>query len=148
MIATAANQPDISSLDFDPSTEEYAQFIVPMPKSWNEGTVTAQFVWSHAATVTNFGVVWGIQGVAMGDGDAIAAAFGTAQTVTDTGGTTNALYYTAATSAVTIAGSPVTGDVVHFRVYRKSADGSDTMTVDARLLAVVLYITTDAGNDA
>lgn len=148
LIATTANQPDISSLDFDEATEEYAQFLVPMPKSWNEGTITAKFVWSHPATVTNFAVVWALQAVATSDGDAVAAAFGTAQTVTDTGGTTNAQYVSAATSAITIGGSPVADDIVHFRAYRKAADGSDTLAVDARLHAVVLFITTDAGNDA
>jgi hypothetical protein len=45
LVATSANQPDVSSLDFDATTAEYAQFWVRMPKNWNEGTVTAQFYW-------------------------------------------------------------------------------------------------------
>lgn len=147
-VAIAANQPDINTLDFDATTEEYAQFAIPMPKSWNEGTITAQFRWSHAATTTNFGVVWGIQAVAVSDDDTMAAAFGTAQTVTDTGGTTNDLYITSETAAITIAGTPQAGDTVYFRVYRKSADASDTMAIDARLHSVVLFLTTDADTDA
>lgn len=147
-IASAANQPDIITLDFDATTEEYAQFAMPMPKSWNEGTITAAFRWSHAATVTNFGVVWGIQAVAVSDDDTIAVAYGTAQTVTDTGGTTNDLYITSETSAITVAGSPAAQDTVYFRVYRKAADASDTMTIDARLHSVIIYITTDAATDA
>lgn len=147
-IASAANQPDIVTLDFDASTEEYAQFALPMPKSWNESTITAQFRWSHAATTTNFGVVWGIQAVGVSDDDTIAVNFGTAQTVTDTGGTTNDLYHSAETSAVTIGGTPAEGDTVFFRVYRKSGDASDTMTIDARLHSVVIFVTTNADNDA
>jgi len=147
-IASAANQPDIQTLDFDASTEEYAQFAIPMPKSWNEGTVTAQFRWSHASTTTNFGVVWGIQAVAVGDDDAIAVSYGTAQTVADTGGTTNDLYVTSETSAITIAGTPAAQDTVYFRVYRATANGSDTMAIDARLHSVVLFVTTDADTDA
>ena len=147
-IASAANQPDIVTLDFDATTEEYAQFAIPMPKKWNEGTITAQFRWSHAATTTNFGVVWGLQAVAVSDNDAIAVAFGTAQTVTDTGGTTNNLYITAETSAITVAGSPANEDTVFFRVYRKAADASDTMAIDARLHSVVIFITTNADTDA
>ena len=85
---------------------EFAQFSMQMPKGWNEGTVTALFVWSHAATATNFGVVWGIQGLAVSDDDALDAAFGTAQTVTDTGGTTSDLYRSPETAAVTIGGTP------------------------------------------
>ena len=147
-IASAANQPDIISLDFDPTTEEYAQFAIPMPKKWNAGTITAEFRWSHAATTTNFGVVWGLQAVAVSDDDTIATAFGTAQTVTDTGGTTNDLYISAETSAITVGGSPVKGDTVFFRVYRKAADAADTMAIDARLHSVTIFVTTDADTDA
>jgi hypothetical protein len=147
-IASAANQPDIASLDFDTTTEEYAQFYYRMPKSWNEGTVTFAPWWSHAATTTNFGVVWSLQAVAESDGDAIAAAFGTAQTSTDTGGTTNTRYIGPESSAITIAGSPAAEDVVCFRVYRTPANGSDTMAIDARLEGLTLYITTDADTDA
>jgi hypothetical protein len=147
-IASAANQPDIQTLDFDPTTQEFAQFSLRMPKSWDEGTVTFVPVWSHAATTTNFGVVWGLQGVAVSNDDAIAAAYGTAQTSTDTGGTTNDLYVGPESSAITIAGTPAAEDVVFFRVARVPADGSDTMAIDARLHGITLYITTNAGNDA
>lgn len=147
-IATSANQPDIGTLDFDPTTEEYAQFAIPMPKKWNAGTITAQFRWSHAATTTNFGVVWSLQALAVSDDDAIAQNFGTAQTVTDTGGTTNDLYFTAETSAITIAGSPQKSDTVYFRVARVAGNGSDTLAIDARLHSVIVYVTTDADTDA
>lgn len=147
-IASAANQPDIQTLDFDATTQEYAQFSIRMPKSWNEGTVTLSPVWSHAATTTNFGVVWDLQAVAVSDDDAIAVAFGTAQTSTDTGGTTNDVYIGPESSAITIAGTPAAEDVVFFRLSRVTGDGSDTMAIDARLHGVTLYITTDAENDA
>lgn len=148
VIASGSNQPDISTLNFDASTEEYALFAIAMPKKWNEGTITAKFLWSHPSTTTNFDVIWGIQAVAVGNDDAIGAAYGTAQTVTDTGGTTNDLYHTAETSAITVAGSPAAEDVVFFRVYRDADAGGDTMAVDARLHGVVIYITTDADTDA
>ena len=147
VIASAANQPDISTLDFDPTTEEYAQFSLPMPKSWNLGTVTFRPVWSHPATTTNFGVVWGLQAIALSDDDAIAQAYGTAQTSTDTGGTTNDVYIGPESSAITIAGTPAIGDVVFFRLYRKAADGADTLAVDARLHAIWLMITTTQETD-
>lgn len=147
-VASASAQPDIVSIDFDASSEEYAQFAIPMPKSWNEGTITARLRWSHPVTTVNFGTVWGVQAVAVSDGDAIAVAFGTAQTVTDTGGATNKLYLTAETAAITVSGSPQAGDTVFFRVYRKAADAADTLAVDARLHGVDVFITTDAATDA
>jgi hypothetical protein len=141
LVATSANQPDISSLDFDASTAEYAQFWIAMPTNWDEGTITAKFIWSHASTTTNFGVRWGLQALAAGDDDAIAAAYGTAQEVTDTGGTTNDWYHSPVTSAITVAGTPQAGDVLSFRVYRDPTNGADTMAIDARLMGVVLYYT-------
>lgn len=147
-VTSAANQPDIVSLDFDTTTVEYAQFAVAMPKKWNEGTVTFKAYWSHAATTTNFGVAWSLQGLAVSDDDAIAQAYGTAITVTDTGGTTNDLYVTAESSAVTIAGTPAAEDMVFFRVARETGNGSDNMAIDARLMGIMLYITTDAETDA
>lgn len=147
-IASAANQPDIQTLDFDTTTQEYAQFSIRMPKSWNEGTVTFVPVWSHAATTTNFGVVWDLQGYAASDDDAIATAFGTAQTSTDTGGTTNDVYMGPESSAITIAGTPAAEDLVFFRLSRVTGNGSDTMAIDARLHGITLYMTTDAETDA
>lgn len=147
-VATSANQPDLLTLDFDTTTEEYAQFSVAMPKSWNEGTVTFKAYWSHPSTTTNFGVAWKLQAVAMSDDDAIAAAYGTGVSVTDTGGTTNDLYVTAESSAITIAGTPAAEDMVFFRLFREPSDGSDNMAVDARLHGITLFITTDAENDA
>lgn len=147
-VASAANQPDIVSLDFDATTQEYAQFSIPMPKSWNEGTVTFVPIWSHTATTTNFGVVWDLQAVAVSNDDPIAVAFGTAQTSADTGGTTNDLYTGPESSAITVAGTPQAEDVVFFRISRVTGSGSDTMAVDARLHGIVLYITTDADTDA
>lgn len=147
-IATSANQPDVQTLNFHQSTQQHCQFAIPFPKRWNKGTITARFRWSHAATTTNFGVVWGIQAVAVGDNEAINQAYGTAVEVTDTGGTTNRLYVSSETSALTVANTPTDGDTIFFRVYRKAADGADTLAIVARLHGVDLFVTTDAENDA
>ena len=147
-IATSANMPDVQTLNFHQSTQQHAQFAIPLPKRWNRGTITARFRWSHAATTTNFGVVWGIQAVAVGDDEAINQAYGTAVEVTDTGGTANRLYVTSETAAFTVANTPADGDTVFFRVYRKAADAADTLAIVARLHGVDLFVTTNAENDA
>lgn len=147
-IVSASNQPDIQTLDFDATTQEYAQFSIPMPKAWGQGTVTFKPIWSHASTATNFGVVWELQAVAVSDDDAIAAAYGTAQSSTDTGGTTDDLYIGPESSAITVGGAPAEEDIVFFRLTRNTGSGSDTITIDARLHGIILYITTDAENDA
>jgi hypothetical protein len=135
-----------TSFDFDASTIEYIQFRIVMPKSWNEGTFTARFSWTAASGSGD--VIWGIQAVATSDDDAMDAAFGTAQTVTDTLLSANDQHLTSATSAVTIAGTPAAEDLVTFQVYRNAAAGGDTLAVDALLMGVTLYITTDTETDA
>lgn len=147
-VETTTNAVMLDTLDFDATADEYAQFAIRMPKSWNEGTVTAVFTWSHPATTTNFGVAWALQGVAFADGDAADTAYGTAVVVTDTGGTTDDIYITSATAAVTIAGTPAAEEWVSFRILRDVSDAGDTMAVDARLHGITVNITLDAGNDA
>jgi hypothetical protein len=135
-------------LAFDTATSEAAQFMVQMPKSWDEGTIVAQFVWTHPATTTNFGVKWGIRAVAFANDDALDTAFGTEQEIADTGGTTSDVYITSETAAMTVAGSPAAEELVCFEVYRDPADGSDTMAVDAYLIGVKLHYTVNASSDS
>ncbi len=146
-VETTTNKVMIATLDFDASTQEFAQFGIRMPKSWDEGTVTFIPVWGHASTSTNFGVVWQLAGVAFSDDDAMDTAFGTAQTSTDTGGTTNDSSQGPESSAITIAGSPAAGDYVVFQVARVPASGSDTMAIDARLIGVLVLYTINALKD-
>lgn len=146
---TTTNKVMISTMDFSTAVDNYVQFVVQMPKSWNASTVTAQFNWSHAATTVNFGVRFFIQGVALVDGDALDTAFGTGVGHTaDTGGVTDDIYITAETSAVTIANTPAKSDFVVFQVYRDVSDAGDTLAIDARLHGVSLFYTTDAATDA
>jgi len=147
LVASGANQPDISSLDFDTTTQEFAQFSVRFPKGWNASTVTFAPVWSHASTSTNFGVVWALQAVSIADNEAMAVAYGTEQTSTDTGGTTDKQYIGPTSAAITIAGTPAAGEVVYFRVKRNPSDGSDTLAIDARLQGVKIFYTITSLDD-
>lgn len=147
-VEMSTNKNMFKTLDFDTTTQEFAQFEVWFPKSWNLGTVTFQPIWSHASTTTNFGVVWALQGVARSDDDAGDVAFGTEQTSTDTGGTTNDIYLGPASSAITIGGTPAAGDSVQFQIKRNVSDGSDNLGIDARLHGIRLFFTTSAATDA
>lgn len=146
-IEMATNLEMLVTLDFDPTTAQSAMFAVPMPNVWDLGPVSFSPVWSHPATTTNFGVVFEMAAVALGDGDAIDAAFGTGQKSTDTGGTTNTLYIGPESASITVAGTPVAGDLVFFRIKRLPADAADTMAVVARLHAVRLFISTSRGHE-
>ena len=142
-----SNGPEIKTLDFDKDSDEFAQFAVAFPKSWNEGTVTFQAYFT--ADSTNTGTVsWGLSGVAIADNDSINTAFGTqvAPTAKAHSGTANDLDVTAESGAVTIAGSPSTDEEVFFQISRDVS--ADSLTADAKLLGVKLFFTTDAANDA
>ena len=148
-VETTATRPEMKVLDFDSSTIEYAQFSIAMPKSWNLGTVTAKFYWTHATAVAT-DVIWGIQGVVVSDNDTIDIAYGTAVTVTDTfHNAAEDLAVSDSTAAITLAGTPADDDLAYFQVYRAATTGGDTTnSTDARLLGVKILFTTDAENDA
>ena len=141
-----SNGPEIKTLDFDKDSDEFAQFAVAFPKSWNEGTVTFQAYFT--ADSTNTGTVsWALNGVAIADNDSINTAFGTAvaPTAKAHSGTANDLDVTAESGAVTIAGSPSTDEQVFFQIQRDVSE--DSLTADAKLLGIKLFFTTDAAND-
>jgi hypothetical protein len=147
-VETTATRPDMKVLDFDAGTDEFAQFSVAFPKSWNEGTVTYQVFWTPSSTNTG-NCIFGLQGVAVGDGDTIDVAYGTGITVTDAGiGTVEDQQISPVSTAVTIAGSPAVDQQTYFQLYRDADAGTDTFTGDARVLGIKLFFTTDAANDA
>ena len=133
------------SLDFDTSTDELAQFTVVMPKSWDEGTVTFRAYWTAASGSGT--VLWSYAGGSFADSLALDTALGSeAVTAADTLLTALDVHVSAVSAACTIANSPAAGGLVIIRV-RRDVSG-DTLGVDAKLLGVQMFYTTDAGNDA
>ena len=147
-VETTATRPDMKVLDFDAGTDEFAQFSVAFPKSWNEGTITYQVYWTPNNTSTG-NCIFGLQGVACGDSDTIDVVYGTAVNITDAGiGTVEDQQVSAVSSAVTIAGSPAVDQLTYFQLFRDANAGGDTFTGDARVLGIKIFFTTDAANDA
>tara|TARA_S200002703_G_scaffold24331_1_gene21125 strand:- start:1684 stop:4845 length:3162 start_codon:yes stop_codon:yes gene_type:complete len=142
----ATNDIMLASMDFDTTTEEGVGFIVGMPKSWNESTVTFQPYWT-AATGSG-GVVFGLAAYAHSDSDALDTAVSGQQTSTDTLLTANDMHIGPESSAITIGGTPAEGDAVYFELTREVANGSDTIAADVKLFGIILYITTNAITDA
>lgn len=133
-VESTTNDVNIKVLDFDGAgtSKESAEFGIQSPTYWDASTVTAQFIWY--ATAGSGTVNWECQGVAFSDDDALDAAFGTLQEVTDTLLATGDVHITAETAAITIAGTPAAGDWINFRINRDPAN--DTNTSDARLMGV------------
>ncbi|MBL8895091.1 MAG: hypothetical protein JNJ53_10845 [Rhizobiales bacterium] len=147
-VESPTNKIMVATLDFDATTQQFAAFSLPMPKGWNEGTISFTPIWMHPSTATNFGVVWALQALARGNDDGLdVVAYGTEQTSADTGGTTNDVYKGPESAAISVAGVPVAEDIVFFRIKRNPADAADTLAVDARLIAIELFITVDASTE-
>ena len=142
-----SNGPEIKVLDFDKSSDEFAQFSVAFPKSWNAGTVTFQAFFTATSTDTGT-TAWGLSGVAIADNDSCNTAFGTQVVATAKAhsGTSNDLNVANESGAVTIAGSPGANEQVFFQISRDVS--ADDLDADARLLGIKLFFTTNAANDA
>lgn len=137
---------NIQSLDFDQTTQEFAQCQLVFPRRYNLGTITAETYWTAASG--SGGVVFGLSGGAYSNDDALTVALGTAQTMTDTLLATNDLHISPTSSAITLAGTPAAADFLALQISRNPADGSDTLTADAKFLGVMLHITVTGAVDA
>ena len=142
-----SNGPEIKALPFDKTSDEFAQFAIAFPKSWNEGTVTFQAFFTADSTDTGT-TKWVVNAVALADDDSLDTAFGTAvgPAAKAMSGTANDLAVTAESGAITIAGSPSTDEYVFFQIARDVSE--DDLDADAKLLGIKLFFTTDAANDA
>jgi hypothetical protein len=145
---TGTNDIMYASKDCDSGTDEFVDFSIQMPKSWDEGTVTVMISWtaSTAGDGTD-DVIWGAQCVALSNDDALDTAMGTAQTVTDTLLATGDVHKTSETSAITCAGTPAQDDTVFFKIYRDANAAGDNYGADAKILGVRILYTINAATD-
>jgi len=137
----------VSALAYDTATEEYAQFQIRMPKSWNEGTITCTAVWTADSTSTA-SVVWAVRAKALANDTTIDSAWGTAVAILDANtATAYQVHISPESVGMTVSGASELGWVV-VEVFRQVANASDTLATDALLLGVTINYTTDAANDA
>ena len=111
-----------------------------MPEDWDRSTVKVKFNWSSDTGSTSGDTVeWAIKAGALSDNDAIDAALGTPQVISDVLLADNGadLQTTSATPALTVGGTPALGDVIVFEIYRNT-DGTDDMAEDAWLMSVTI----------
>ncbi|NOR84759.1 hypothetical protein GQ473_01445, partial [archaeon] len=126
-----------STADFDDSTAEHIVFRCPVP-DYDGENIIFKFYWIATATAGN--VIWTIESIGVTDGEEIIEAVVTdlvdvsADTVT---GTTLDLNIT--THSTYNPASVAADDLMIIEITRKA--GTDTMTGDARLIAVNLEYT-------
>ena len=110
-VETTALNPDLNVMDFDASSDEFAQFSVQWPE------------------------------IAVSDDDSINVAFPTSTVATAKAhsGTSNDLNVTDESGTATVSGSPANGDLTFFQVQRDVS--ADNQTGDARLLGIQITFT-------
>jgi len=146
-VETTALRPDMKVLDFAAAADDFAQFAIAFPASWNEGVIKFQVFWTPSTTDTG-DCIWGLQGVSVADGATIDVAFGTAVTVTDAGiGTVEDQQVSPLSGEVTLTNAAVDTQS-YFQIFRDANAGGDTFSGVSRLLGIKLFFTTDAANDA
>ena len=146
-VELSSGQPELKCLDFDPSSDENAQFTVSFPKSMKFDTdITFRAFFTVSGTDTGT-VSWALSGVACNDDDPIGASFGTAvaPTAKAHSGVSGDIDVTAESGGVTIAGR-ADDSMVFFNILRDVS--ADSQTGDARLLGIQIFFTTDLANDA
>lgn len=134
--ATQDTRNSVPTLDFDASTEESAYWVDVLPGHYSGGGLTAVIVWA-ASSATSGDTKWGGSIEATGT-DLDADSFATEQTATGTANGTSGIE--TETSITFTSGANMDSLAAHkrfrFKLARKAADGADTMTGDAELIAI------------
>ncbi len=130
---------------FDGSAQdESVEFEKVFPETWDLGTIKAKVFWSpgHADANTDEWVRFYLQARAYSDDDAIDAAYGTLQNMDDQAIADDDMHVTAASSAITITGTPALNDLIKFKLSRDwdYAGAGVAMDVDARVFGVLIQI--------
>ena len=132
---------NVSSYSFDAAGTEGIQFHVPYLPAYGSGNLTFTVRW-YGDSATTGDVVWGGAVAAITPNtdsqDAETKAFATETTATDSHLGTTAQRIHEVDITVSNLDSIATGDEVWFRVQRLGGNGSDTMSGDAQMTALVV----------
>lgn len=137
----ATNDVLVAEMRFDTTTSEKAQFTWTPPINWNAGTVRFKAYWTNDAGLTTETIDFDLAGTSFADSDAMDAALNNPQNITDTWLAQDDMHISAYSSAITINGSPVAGEMVIFQLSRDVA--ADNMTGDVGIIGITLEFTID-----
>lgn len=124
-------------INYDATTQEYAQVRFLLPPEWDYGPVKVKLYWSTAYTAES-GVVFDLRGLSASDGATIDTALGESVSVSDTNTGAGKVNITAASTAITLAATPAKHDVLWLEVYRNTVAAGDVIESDVSLLGVQL----------
>jgi hypothetical protein len=140
--SATAPAPHFVEARFDAAADEHLWWAFRMPSDYASAPVVV-LQWKANATANS--AVWGTRLGAVTPSDADTPnehATGTAQTTTTATNVTEARRLNETSITITNTDSVAVGDWVALLVYRDADNGSDTLAVDAELIAVSLEYTT------
>jgi hypothetical protein len=141
-VELAVGEPNYHVLLFDPTTQEAADFHVMLPFSWVGRKFKIYVYWAHASGGTDWDVVWEVTAISTGDNESLIQTFPGGAVIYDTGGTGGNLYIAALSEAVPVVQTlNRDGNLLSMRVMRLAGHASDTMDIDAGLIAVRFTLT-------
>ena len=143
---TTTNKINYHYAAFDTATSESAWFTWTPPANWNASTVRFKLYWTNASGGSASETIdFDLGAVAFANDDDIdGTAITGSQNVTDALSAIGDLHITSFSSAITITGTPVAGEEVHFKLSRDIA--SDNLAGDADVIGVLLeYSVNDIG---
>ncbi len=139
---TSSNLLNYKVAAFDKDTVEIGWWNHPLPSDYNGGTVIFRVFCEHMGSVGNALVAWDLAAVAITNGYSVDAAVGQAVQVNIPVFYSTALYCSAWSTPLTIAGTPTAGKMVYWRLRRVANDGTnDTLASDALLHYVEIKYT-------
>lgn len=142
-----ASVPIWDYLAFDGTTAEAAYTTIMMPPSWDASTVAFRFHWTQGGADAGV-VAWVPRTASAGDGEVKPSSYAAlVGATTDTAQGQYKEHRSPESAAYTIEGSPAALDLIHLLVFRRPDDAADTLAVDAWLLGVEMYYTTNAETD-
>ena len=143
---TTSGRPDIIACAFDKDSDEFGQFMIPMPKQWDQDVITFKPHWTFQTGSATQTVHWNLQAVAVGNDESVDQVYGTAQSSSDIAIAAEDVHTGPASSNITVGNTPAAGDLVFFQIFRDVSE--DDLAGDALLLGLTIYVTTDKANDA
>jgi hypothetical protein len=142
----ATNDIMLSTFNFDTTTAQKTQFNWATPANWDAGTIKFKLYWTTTGGSSAQTVDFDLAGVSFANDNPMDTAVGTPQNATDTWIADDDLHVSAYSSAITIAGTPVAGELVVFQLSRDVA--ADDLGVDAEVVGVLIEYSTDASNSS
>jgi hypothetical protein len=136
------------AIPFDPSTDEFLNFLIGMPKRYDSASVHVKYLWTTKSGGSAGNVIWSCAINGIDNDDALGADPSAGVSNVTDAWIADLDAHKTAWDEVTVQGSPSDeNDVLEMQVGRDADNGSDTLTVDAYLLGMWLRWTADVEMD-